>query len=221
MMDFAAARYHMAECQIRPDRVRDERLLAAMGSIAREDFVPESMRALAYTDGEIPLLENSARVLLAPRVLARLAEIAEIAPHHSVLDVGCGSGYSSAVLAQSAQLVVALEEEPQLAALAEKLLLQAECENVSVVTGALSQGYPKQQPYDVIVLQGSVPSKPERLLQQLAQRGRLACVLAESVQGRGGYFLREGDHFAWFDCFDAAATPLPGFSQPEGFRFAV
>ena len=223
-MNFGEARYHMAECQIRPDRVRDGRILGALATIARERFVPEAMRACAYADMEISLTSETAgvrRVLLSPRVLARLADIADIESTHTVLDVGCGSGYSSAVLGRSAQLVVALEEDATLATWAEKLLLEEECENVSVVTGTLCEGYSKQAPYDVIVLEGSVPNAPQKLLAQLSQGGRLVCVLSESAQGRGGYFLREGDSFAWFDCFDAAATPLPGFAPTPSFRFAT
>ncbi|MCY4048920.1 MAG: protein-L-isoaspartate O-methyltransferase [Hyphomicrobiales bacterium] len=223
-MDFGEARYHMAECQIRPDRVRDERILGAFATIERERFVPETMRMCAYADMEISLASETTgvrRVLLSPRVLARLADIADIESTHTVLDVGCGSGYSSAVLGRSAQLVVALEEDVALATWAEKLLLEEECENVSVVTGALCEGYPKQAPYDVIMLEGSVLNAPQGLLEQLSQGGRLVCVLSENVQGRGGYFLREGDSFAWFDCFDAAATPLPGFAPIPSFRFAT
>ena len=221
MTDFATARRHMAESQIRPDRVWNARILAAMSSVARERFVPDDMRSWAYADREIPLA--SGRALLSPRVLARLAEAAHIRADHSLLDVGCATGYSSAVLAQSAQLVVALEEQPELAARAEQALLEEECDNVSLVVGALAEGHAKQQPYDVIMLQGSVPEPPPALLQQLAQGGRLACVRAPhgSLQGRGGYFIRAGDHFPWFDCFDAAATPLPGFAQPAGFHFAT
>ena len=222
-MDFETARRHMAECQIRPDRVRDPRILAAMSSIARERFVPEDMRSWAYADREIPLPTTPPappRALLSPRALARLAEEARIRADHSLLDVGCATGYSSAVLAQSAQLVVALEEAPELAARAEKSLLEEECDNVSVVVGTLAEGHAKQQPYDVIILQGSVPEPPAKLLQQLAPGGRLACVLAPqgTTQGRGGYFVRDG---FWFDCFDAAATPLPGFAQPAGFQFVT
>ena len=233
MMDYAAARRHMTECQIRPDRVRDARILAAMAGIARERFVPAAARSWAYADKEIPLAAG--RALLSPRVLARLAEAARIQADHSLLDVGCATGYSSAVLAQSAQLVVALEEDPELAAQAEQALLQQECDNVSLVVGPLAEGHAKQQPYDVIVLQGSVPEPPAPLLAQLAPGGRLACVRAphgfaapfshdrmpaqNAHQGRGGYFLRDGDHFPWFDCFDAAATPLPGFARPAGFHF--
>lgn len=223
-MEFGEARYHMAGCQIRPDRVRDERILGAFASIARERFVPEVLRTCAYADMEISLASETAgvqRVLLSPRVLARLADIVDIEPTHTVLDVGCGSGYSSAVLGRSAQLVVALEEDATLAAWAEKLLLEEECENVSVVTGTLRKGYSKQAPYDVIILEGSVPNAPQKLLVQLSQGGRMACVLSENTQGRGGYFLREGDSFSWFDCFDATATPLPGFASTPSFWFAT
>ena len=224
MIDFAAARQHMAECQIRPDRVWNPRILAAMASVARERFVPEDMRSWAYADREIPFPARPpepVRALLSPRVLARLAEAARIRADHSLLDVGCATGYSSAVLAQSAQLVVALEADPELAAWAEKALLEEECDNVSVVVGALADGHAKQQPYDVIILQGSVPEPPAGLLAQLAPGGRLACVRAPqgTAQGRGGCFIREGNGFPWLDCFDAAAAPLPGFARPAAFHF--
>ena len=165
MIDFARRRLTMVETQLRPNEVTDTRLLAAMGALPRERFVPERFRPFAYIDEGIevfPAIDAApARVLLAPMVLARLVQLAAVEPGDTVLDVGCATGYSTAILARLGRQVVGVEPEPELAEAARANLRALELANTEIVEGDLARGCPEQGPYDVILLNGSVPVPPE------------------------------------------------------------
>ena len=164
MIDFERRRLTMVETQIRPNEVTDPRLLAALRAVPRERFVPGELRTLAYMDEGIevfPSIDGApARFLLAPMVLARLVQLAAVEPHDRVLDVGCATGYSTAVLAGLGRAVIGLEPEPELAHAARGALLALGIGNVDIVEGPLGQGYRAGGPYDVILLNGSVPEPP-------------------------------------------------------------
>ena len=153
-MDFAAMRRKMVDNQVRPNGVTDLRLVAAMLEIQRERFVPADKAALAYLDGDLMIAEGgagrAARFLLAPMVLARLIQMADFGDTDRVLDVACGTGYSSAVLARLAGSVVALEEDGDLADKAVRLLARSKIDNAEVVRGPLTDGWPAKAPYDAI-----------------------------------------------------------------------
>src|SRR5215467_14583328 len=151
MTDFAAARRNMVEGQVRTADVTDLRILSAMLDIPRENFVPPSAAGLAYLDLDLPLGEGGSRRLLKPMVLAKLIHAADIKPGDRVLDVGCATGYGAAVLARMASQVVALEQDTGLVQAARSAL--GDCPNVTVVSGPLPAGWPKNAPYDVVLLE--------------------------------------------------------------------
>ena len=152
--------------------------------------------------------------------MARLLQAAEIGPGDVVLDIGCATGYGPAVLARLAATVVGLESDPALAERATALLAELGADSAAVVTGPLEAGYAAQAPYDVIVIEGAVEAVPEAITDQLAEGGRLVCVVA----GRGGVgkltvFLRLHGAISRRTEFDAAVPPLPGFQSPPRFEF--
>ncbi|MCL4768425.1 MAG: protein-L-isoaspartate O-methyltransferase [Hyphomicrobiaceae bacterium] len=222
MSIYALQRKNMVESQVRPSDVVDRRILRAMLDIPREAFVPEDARPLAYIDREVrisPRAEPLARYLLAPSVHARLIQFLEPDEHTVVLDVGCGTGYGSAVLARLAQTVVGLEADPGLADQASRTLSALSVDNVVIITGSLTAGWPDEGPYDAILLNGSVPEVPAALLNQLKDGGRLAGILAGGGVSKATLWQRSGPHFASRALFDAAAAPLPGFERRAQFVF--
>lgn len=215
MTDFAAARINMVENQVRCNGVTDLGVIAAMSEVARERFTPPANQGIAYMDENLPI--GNGRYLLQPRAFAKLCQEAELSAADKVLDVGCATGYSSAILARVAGSVVALEQDPALAAAAASAL--SGVANVTVVTGALRDGAPKQGPYNVIFLNGSVPVKPVGLFEQLAEGGRLVGVIGGGPVGHAHVFVRAHGSVSGRVVFDASAYPLPGFEVAESFVF--
>ncbi|MGI9385071.1 MAG: protein-L-isoaspartate O-methyltransferase family protein [Methyloligellaceae bacterium] len=223
MSDFATARLNMVESQVRPNEVTDRRILQAMSEIPREAFVPPSMRTLAYMDEEIVLhsagRDAPARHLMAPMPLARLIQLASVEAGDLVLDVGCATGYSTAVLARLAESVVGLECDSGLAETAGKTLMELEADNAAVVTGPLPEGYSEEGPYDAILLNGAVPDVPQSLLDQLKQGGRLVAVLSAGGLGKATLFQNIASMISDRPAFDAGAPALPGFERRATFVF--
>ncbi|MEP2829076.1 protein-L-isoaspartate O-methyltransferase [Parvibaculum sp.] len=220
MTDFAAARHNMVESQVRVNSVTDERIIDAIADIPRERFVPTARQGIAYMDEDVKIVDGTPpRFLMEPRVFAKLVQLAEIGNDDLVLDVGCGTGYSTAVLSRIAGTVVALECDEALAAQAGATLSDLSVDNAVVVTGALPEGYAKQAPYDVIFINGMVSSVPESLQKQLREDGRLVCVLGDGVSGRARLYVRSGGSFSGRDAFDANVRFLPGFEPVESFVF--
>lgn len=219
-MDHAVARRNMVDSQIRPSGIEDLKLIAAMGTVPREAFLPRSEQGLAYMGGEIEV--GPGRVLSAPLTLARLIQAVRIQPGDVVLHVGAGVGYGSALLAQLASTVVALDSDSGLTDTANRVLADLGVLNVAVLQGDMAAGYPQQAPYDVIVVEGLVHDVPESLLSQLAEGGRLSALVAHKSgrMGRGTVFMKSMGVFGRRELFDAAATPLPGFEAKAGFIFA-
>ncbi|MDP2124830.1 MAG: protein-L-isoaspartate O-methyltransferase [Parvibaculum sp.] len=221
MTDFAAARHNMVESQVRVNAVTDGRVIDAMSAIPRERFVPQPRQSLAYMDEDIALTDGggSPRFLMEPRVFAKLAQLAAVGPDDLVLDVGCGTGYSTAVLSRLAGTVVALESDSELAARAAAALSDLGVDNAVVVTGALTEGYAKQAPYDVIFFSGAIGVIPEGFKAQLKDGGRIVAVLGDGISGRARIYVRAGDTLSGRDAFDANVQPLPGFVVTESFVF--
>lgn len=216
---FAEARRQMVLTQLLPNKVIDDRLIAAMSATPREQFVPKTYRGVAYQDEDIVVAPG--RALMEPLVLARLLQEADIASSDVALVVGCGTGYDLAVLARLASTAIGLESDPALAAEATKLLAQLSLDNAPVMEGPLAAGLAKQGPFNVILLGGAVPEIPAALKAQLADGGRLVAVRrpAGAPIGHAVVVKRAGNLFAERVIFDAGTRPLPGFEQPSGFVF--
>lgn len=208
----------MVDSQIRTNKVTDPRIVAAFEAVAREAFVDEARRGIAYIDEDLEVAPG--RYLMEPMVLARLLQAADPQPGDVALDIGCATGYSTAVIAQLVQTVVGLECERALVEVANSTLNAQGVDNAVVVEGALKAGYPKQAPYDVMVFQGAVSEVPEAVKQQLAEGGRLVAVVVDAGGiGRGTLLQRSGDSFSRRTLFDAATPLLPGFAREAGFVF--
>jgi len=216
MTDFAVARRMMVDGQVRTSDVTDLRLIAAMQEVPRERFVPPAQAALAYLDLDLPIAGGKRR-LLKPMVLAKLMQAAEIAPTDRVLDAGCATGYSAAVLGRVGGEVVALEQDADLARFAADAL--RDIPNVAVVTGELAAGWAQRGPYNVILLEGASEIVPQQLLSQLADGGRLLCVLGNGPGAKAMLYRRSGEDIGGRAIFDATAAVLPGFVKPLAFAF--
>jgi protein-L-isoaspartate(D-aspartate) O-methyltransferase len=217
MTDFAAARRHMVDGQVRTADVTDLRIISAMLEIPREQFVPRASAGLAYLDLDLPVGQGGARRLLKPMVLAKLMQAADVAATDVVLDVGCTTGYGAAVLARIAAQVVALEEDGSLAQAARTAL--AAQPNVRVVSGPLTAGWRQGGPYDAILLEGTVEVPPEAFLQQLKEGGRLVCVLGSGPGAKAMLYTRSGSELGSRPIFEANAAVLPGFAKAPVFAF--
>jgi protein-L-isoaspartate(D-aspartate) O-methyltransferase len=217
MTEFAAARRMMVDGQVRTADVTDLRLLAALQDVPRERFVPPAMAGLAYLDRDVPAGESGGRCLLKPMVLAKLIQAAEIGEDDRVLDVGCATGYSTAVLSNLARELFALEEDSSLARRAMEALRGLR--HVTVVTGELTAGWPAAAPYDAIILNGAVEVAPQALCRQLKEGGRLVCVMGTGPAGKAVVYRRGGAAVGSRPIFDAHAPLLPGFAKPAAFAF--
>jgi protein-L-isoaspartate(D-aspartate) O-methyltransferase len=218
MFDTVAARRMMVDGQVRTADVTDPDLIAAMLAVPRERFAPASVAELAYVDNDLPL--GGGRALLKPMVLAKLIQAARVRNTDHVLDVGCGSGYSSAVLARLAGSVVALEEDQALAQQAKQALGGIEGGGViNVVTGPLNAGWPAVAPYDIIFLNGVTEVVPEVLGRQLKSDGRLICVFGRASAGKAMIYRQIEGQLVGRPIFDAAAPLLPGFVAAPEFVF--
>jgi protein-L-isoaspartate(D-aspartate) O-methyltransferase len=218
MTEFGAARAHMIESQLRPNKVIDGRVLRAFARIRRELFVPEHLRMVAYIDEDLPL--GGGRYLMEPMVVAPLLQAAAIERTDTVLIIGAGSGCEAALAAVLARSVIALEEDPELARRARAALVEHSIASVSVVEGPLPLGYRPRAPYDVILLCGAVAEVPSEIDSQLAEGGRLlAVVKSESGVGRATLRTRTGGIVAGRALFDAATPLLPGFLPKPAFVF--
>ena len=217
MPDYSTQRYNMAASQVHAGGVTEEPLLAAFQAIPREQFVPPPKREIAYADAPIEIVQG--RWLLAPATFARLLQLADIDSSDRVLDVGCLTGYSTAVLARVSARVIGLEQDAALVRAALETLKQMRIDNATVVQGPLREGYRALAPYDVIVLNGGIEVAPRALLAQLAEGGRLVTILRRDVQGQAILYLKENGQIGQRLAFDAFAPTLNGFQEPAEFVF--
>jgi protein-L-isoaspartate(D-aspartate) O-methyltransferase len=223
MLDFAQARRMMVDGQIRTSDVTDHAIITAMLEIPRERFAPDGKAALAYLDLDLPLTEAqpgvAPRCMLKPMVLAKLVQAAEVREGDRALVVGCGTGYSAALLARLGASVVGLEDNDSLARIARATLSGLGIAGVTVETGPLPAGFPKRAPYEVILIEGSIEDIPPTFQEQLSEGGRLVCVQRSGPVGKAMLYYRTADAFSGRPIFDASATALPGFAKPRAFVF--
>lgn len=216
-MDYAALRMKMVDGQIRTTDVTSHSVLGAFIAVRREDFVAERLKPVAYIDNDIEIAPG--RYMMAPSPLAKMLQLAEIRSGDSVLDLGAGTGYVSALLAHLAGSVVALESDAALAAQARANLEAIGLGNVSVVEGDLAEGCPSEAPFDVIFVNGAVETIPDALFSQLKQGGRLVAVVGRGLSSGARIFVREGNAHSERFAFNASVRLLPGFEKVAEFQF--
>lgn len=221
LSDIERARFNMVEQQIRPWDVLDQAVLNQFLQLKREDFVPAAYRNLAFADLEIPLPRG--QNMLPPKVEARLLQSAAVQPTDRVLEVGTGSGFMAALLASFAQSVVSVELEPELKSLAEANLKQAGIDKVQVVAGnGLAPSLPAlgTQPFDVIVLSGSVIEVPSALLARLAPGGRLLAIVGTEPVMTAQLITRvDAQALDTVNLFETVAAPLVEAIPHSRFKF--
>jgi protein-L-isoaspartate(D-aspartate) O-methyltransferase len=217
MPDYLAQRLNMVESQVRVNDVTDIRVQDAMRDVPRERFVPTSRKATAYADAPLEVVQG--RFLMEPRAFAKMLQLAEIKPTDNVLDVGCATGYSSAILARIAARVTAVEQDADLVRIASETLPSVGASNATVVQGSLAEGHKGKAPYDVIFVNGAIETRPDALLSQLAEGGRLVAVVKTGASGHAMVFLKEQGQVGRRTGFDADAPILPGFREKVGFVF--
>ena len=220
MADFAVLRQRMVDNQIRTSEVTDRDVIRAFLTVPRELFAEPAERPFAYADRELKMAASApTRRMLDPVRLARLVHALPRGPETKAMVVGCGTGYSAAILAQLAGSVVGVEEEPALAALARETLASLGVSNVSVVERKLAEGYTAGAPYDSILVDGAVEILPEFLVKQLKPGGRLATIERDDRVSRATLYERVGEDATKWPLFDAWATLLPGFERRREFVF--
>ncbi|MEM9277919.1 MAG: protein-L-isoaspartate O-methyltransferase [Pseudomonadota bacterium] len=220
-MNFELAREKMVDCQIRPNNVTRHEILAAMLSVPREEFVGDEMRELAYLDRDIEIQNTGgkARYMMAATPLSKLIQLADPQSENVALVVGSGNGYSCALLSMLVMSVVALEEDNTLAEQSGERLSSLGYDNVVVLSGALNEGWEREAPYDIILVEGSVEEISERLLDQLAEDGRLVAVVGQGNAAQATLFHKTDGLVGKREVFNCSIPKLPGFERIEGFSF--
>lgn len=222
MTNFSVERTTMVDCQVRPSDVTDLPIISAMLEIPREQFLSETQKPLAYIDEDIALntsTDGVPRYMMEPTAFARLIQLADIGENSIVLDVGCATGYSTAILARLCASVVAVEQDANMSAEATRNLSELEIDNAVVVTGALNQGYAKEGPFDAIFVGGAVGEIPDTLVKQLKDGGKLVVVEGTGKSGTAMLYIRDGDNISKRSYFNCSVWPLPGFEKQAVFVF--
>lgn len=210
-------RQNMINSQLRANDINDARLLVALREIPRERFVPEHFKTLAYMDQEIELGEK--RYLLSPYTQAQLLQSAKIKPSHTVLDIACGTGYSTLLLSAMARKVFGLESNASLLAQAETNMMNFISSNASIRYGELQDGLPLESPFNTIIINAMVDYVPENLLMQLAEGGSLVTI--SRCKNNLGYitrFERIGTTFSKLHLKEVTAHSLKEFEKAESFK---
>ena len=212
--NFEQMRRAMVASQLRTTGVSDPRVVAAMGAVPRERFVPSDRMPIAYADASVPL--GNGRGISSPMALGRLLTEASLRGNEKALVIGAATGYSAAVLARLVGSVVALEEQPDLVAAARSGLADTDIE---VVEGPLGQGHAEGAPYDLILFDGAVEHVPQAIIDQVADGGQIAAPILDNGVPRLSVGRVVGGAFGAVAYADADAPVLPGFQRPRGFSF--
>jgi protein-L-isoaspartate(D-aspartate) O-methyltransferase len=215
MTDFAARRTMMVDTQVRPSDVTKFPIIEAMLAVPRELYVGAGQLEAAYVGDNLMIAPG--RVIMEPRSFGKMLDSVDIQPHEAVLDLGCGFGYSSAVIARLAEAVVAVEEDVEMANDAQARLSAQGVDNAAVISGPLAAGAAKHGPYDVILIQGAVQDVPQTLLDQLKDGGRIGALFMEGRLGVARIGHKSATGVTWRDAFNAAAPVLHGFEKAAAF----
>ena len=218
-LQFAHSRKNMVDCQLLPNKVTDERVLAAFETLPREEFVPRNQRAIAYVDEDLPL--PGGRSMMEPMVLSRIVQALDVQQHHSVLVVGGSTGYATAIMACLADSVISIETRTQLVEKSQETLVACGLDNAVAIKGRLTDGFAKEAPYHRILIEGSVETVPDTLLDQLSADGMLAAIWrpADHPVGVASIWTRAGTGFARKPLFDAQVPLLDEFRAKREFIF--
>ncbi|HZF95988.1 MAG TPA: protein-L-isoaspartate O-methyltransferase [Allosphingosinicella sp.] len=212
--DFEHMRRAMVASQLRTTGVADARVLAAVGEVPREHFVPAGRVPIAYADALVPL--GGGRELNPPMATARLLSEAGPRGHERAMVIGAATGYSAALLDKLCASVVAVEEDADLAAFARNALQGTK---VELVEGPLAAGHAAGAPYDLVLIDGAVAAVPDAIVAQVAENGRIAAVVLEGGVTRLGVGRKVAGSFGLTIFTDGAAAILPGFAKPRAFSF--
>ncbi len=216
-IDYQRARVNMVESQVKPGGVRDMRIWDVMLKIPRELFVEASQKPIAYMDKQVAMAEG--RFMPAPLTFALLIELARIQPEDLILDVACGTGYSTGVLAFLGSAVVGVEQDAQLCETGTKILQDLGVDSGVIVNGSHSEGQSKQGPYNVILINGFVGQVPQSLFDQLAANGRLVCVTEHNGVSCGMVYKKINDSILALAAFESLTISVPGFEKEAVFSF--
>jgi protein-L-isoaspartate(D-aspartate) O-methyltransferase len=216
MTDFETRRMVMVDTQVRPSDVTKFPIIAAMLSVPREVYVPSNLREAAYVGENIDI--GTGRVVLEARTLAKLLDALDIQPDELVLDIACGLGYSTAIIARLADTVVAVEDDVAHATAAQRTLNHEGVDNAVVITAPLTEGSAKHGPYDVIAVQGGVEVIPPAILDQLKDGGRIGALFMEGHFGVARVGYKSAGQITWRSLFNASAPVLAGFRAERSFR---
>lgn len=217
MFDYAAAREHMIDSQVRTNDVTDAEIHNALRRVPREAFVPASKQSVAYSDTNV--VTDEGRVMMRPRDFAKLVHLADIQKTDVVLNIAAGRGYAAAVLSHLADTVVGVEQTQELADRATELLMAHDVLNAAIVQGDLKSGAQEHGPFDVIFVGGAVDNVPKTWLDQLAHGGRLVVVQPNGPVGQAHLYTKAGNAVGDRIAFDANIPLLPGFEAAPEFVF--
>ena len=220
MFDYSQARTHMLDSQILTNGIIDPNIIEAFNSTPREKYVTEGQGGIAYTDEDISL--GNGRFIIEPMVHAKMLQAVEPKAHEIALDIGCASGYSSAILSPLVTTVVALEDDKALLEAASNNWKADSLCNIASFLGPLNAGYDEQGPYDLIFINGAVSEIPQTILQQLSIGGRLITVVKKAGQVMGDVTIvkrTSNNDFSSYPLFSAGTSYLPGFESQDSFEF--
>jgi len=217
-VNFDAARDLMIKSQLRTWDVLDQRVLDLVARMPREEYVPAAYRNLAYVDMNIPL--GHGEVMMAPKLEARLLQELEIDPQDKILEIGTGSGYMAALLANLGRQVVSVEIRPEFTAAAAAKLAHHGVRNITLEVGDAALGWDRQKPYDVIVITGSLPILPETFQQSLAPGGRMIAIVGRAPAMEVRRIRRlDANSFHEDSLFETVLPPLINATEPSRFVF--
>jgi protein-L-isoaspartate(D-aspartate) O-methyltransferase len=221
--DFFRARQNMVDGQVRTNKATNTKLIAALREIPREMFVRPDQRGIAYIDEDIAIAPN--RFLVEPMVFARLVQEAGIKETDRILDIGCASGYSTAVLAKLAAHVTGIEENPTLARMAVENFTALGIDNVKIVVAPMMLAHPVSVPYDVIIVNGALDAIPRTLAAQLKDGGKLLMVLrpktdpALQMMGKAMIYEKMNGQISGRALFDAGTPYIALINTEQKFVF--
>ncbi|MHC1548877.1 protein-L-isoaspartate O-methyltransferase family protein [Phyllobacterium sp. K27] len=223
VLNFEDLRTKMVDNQLRTTDVTNKPLLQAFLDVPREKFVPSVRAPLAYIDDDVMVsmatAEAGARYIMQPSPFAKLVQLANIQPEDVVLDIGCATGYSAAILSRISGSVIAVESDANLAGQATAILSSLGYDNVVVLTGPLEKGHAPEAPFDVIIIEGSVDHVPVTLFDQLKDGGRLVAVEGSGNSGKSMIYVKNEGIVSGRRAFNSAVKPLPGFGKVPEFEF--